>query len=89
MAAVIVATLAAVTAATSELVIGSIRLAAVGINGNTTLPIAAVLLTEIETQPTGSAVSREETLSPTGSKVRETRLADKAAVSAARHDLAE
>ena len=46
-------------------------------------------LTEIETQQTGSAVSREETLSLTGSKVRETRLADKAAVSAARHDLAE
>ena len=86
MAAVIAATLAAET---SVLVIASIRSAAVEINGNTTRPIAAVPLTEIETQPTGSAVSREETLSLTGSKERETRLADKAAVSAAQHDLAE
>ena len=83
------ATLAAATAATSVLVIGLIRSAAVEINGNTILPIAAVPLTEIEAQQTGSAVSREETLSLTGSKVRETRLADKAAVSAARHDLGE
>ena len=89
MEVVIVATLAAATAATSVLVIGLIRSAAVAINGNTTLLIAAVPLTEIETQQTGSAVSREETLSLTGSKVRETRLADKAAVSAARHGLAE
>ena len=89
MAVVIVATLAAATAATSVLVIGLIRSAAVEINGNTTLRIAAAPLTEIEIQQTGSAVSREETLSLTGSKVRETRLADKAAVSAARHDLAE
>lgn len=89
MAVVIVATLAAATAATSVLVIGLIRSAAVEINGNTTLPIAAVPLTEIETPQTDSAVSREETLSLTGSKVREARLADKAAVSAARHDLAE
>jgi len=87
LAVVIVATLA--IAATSVLVIGLIRSAAVEINGNTTLPIAAAPLTEIEPQQTGSAVSREETLSLTGSKVRETRLADKAAVSAARHDLAE
>ena len=82
------ATWAAATAATLVRVIGLIRSAAVEINGNTILPIAAVPLTEIETQQTGSAVSREETLSLTGSKVRETRLADKAAVSAARHDLA-
>ena len=81
--------MAVVIAATSVLVIGLIRWAAVEINGNTTLPIAAAPLTEIETQPTGSAASREETLSLTGSKVRETRLADKAAVSAARHDLGE
>ena len=81
--------MAVVIAATSVLVIGLIRSAAVEINGNTTRPIAVVPLTEIETQQTGSAVSREETLSLTGSKVRETRLADKAAVSAARHDLVE
>lgn len=89
MAVVIVATLGAATAETSVLVIGLIRSAAVEKNGNTTLPIAAVPLTEIETQQTGSAVSREETLSLTGSRVRETKLADKAAVSVARHALAE
>ena len=82
------ATLAAATAATSVVVIALIR-SAVEIDGNTIRRIAAAPLTEIEPQQTGSAVSREETLSLTGSKVRETRLADKAAVSAARHDPAE
>ena len=81
--------MAAAIAATSAVVTALIRSAAVEISGNTILPIAAALLTEIETQQTGSAVSREETLSLTGSKVRETRLANKAAVSAARHDPAE
>jgi len=70
-------------------VIALIRSAEVEIDGNTIQPIVAAPLTETETQQIGSAVSREETLSLTGSKVRETRLVDKAAVSAAPHDLAE
>jgi hypothetical protein len=70
-------------------VIALIPSAAVEIDGNTIRPIAAVPLTEIETQQIDSAVLREETLSLTGSKVRETRLVDKAAVSAAPHDPAE
>src|SRR5262249_32219374 len=81
----IAGTSAAAIAGTSAAAIGSIPSVAVGINGNTIHPIAAVRRTRIGIPQTGSVAIHGETLSPIGSEVRVARSAGRAAISAAPH----
>src|SRR5262249_53995123 len=72
-------------AGTSAAAIAATPSVAVGINGNTIHPIAAVRRTRIGIPQTGSVAIHGETLSPIGSEVRVARSAGRAAISAAPH----